>query len=136
MTIRVSPQVFDFTSKNASLRIRTFLYLENGSAGSRVLSVGEETVTGPDIVRVELFGEAQTRMPVPRSVDRLACLEAFVRYGILKVTSRRAMVRPCITVGGIDTLDPMLHGYQVGLLRNVLTSSGASMVVIEGHDAV
>ena len=127
--LRVGPEAFVFTSRKTTAQIGTFLYLKDGTAGVRLLSVGEEMPSAPGVVRVDLFANAPT--PIA-PIEKMDCLEAFCRYGIHKVTARYAMVRPCVTVSGIDSLETVLHGYQVGVLKRVLTASGASMVVFEG----
>ena len=111
-------------------QIGTFLYLKDGAAGVRLLSVGEEMPSAPGVVRVDLF--ANTPTPIA-PIEKMDCLEAFCRYGLHKVTARYVMVRPCVTVSGIDSLETVLHGYQVGALKRVLVASGASMVVFEGQ---
>jgi hypothetical protein len=77
---------------------------------------------------VELFRDGGL---LPANVDRMVCLEAFCRYAIQKVTGRKRLVRPPVTVTGSQSLDPLLRGYQGVVLTQALEAAGASSVVFE-----
>ena len=127
ITIRVSPEAFFLTNGDTALSLATYLYLDSTAAGPRVVAVGEEVNSAPDLVRVDLFGSSMHASLPPR-VSMVECLAAFLRYGVQKVVGRRTMIRPRVTVTGLASFDSTLHGYQAAILRQALEAAGAAKV--------
>ena len=128
ISIQISPKRFVFSSKE-TVEVQTCLYLEGSSGPLRVIAVGTEETSTAEVFRVLLF---EDNAGVPRPIDKTECLEAFMRYGIQKaMRNPRAMLRPIVTVTGAQSLEPILHGYQIGLLLQILERSGAGRVSFE-----
>ena len=111
ITIRVSPEAFFLTNGDTALSLATYLYLDSTAAGPRVVAVGEEVHSAPDLVRVDLFGSSMHASLPPR-VSMVECLAAFLRYGVQKVVGRRTMIVPRVTVTGLASFDSTLRGYR------------------------
>src|SRR5262249_317832 len=122
---------FTFATSTAVVELGTYLYLGNTTNGLRVVGVGELISDGQDLIRFELFADNAQAKHLRRHVEPMECLEAFMRYGIQKVPSRRTMIRPAITVLGISTLESVLHGYEAAVIRQALESAGAWVLTFE-----
>ncbi len=127
IAIRVSPEVFFLTKGDASLSLPTYLYIDSTAANPRVVAVGEEISGVPELVRIDLFGSSLQASP-PLRVGLLECLAAFLRAGVQKLVGRRTMIRWRVTVTGLASLDSILHGYQVAILRQALEAAGAAQI--------
>ena len=129
ITVQVDPDAFLFTTGKTAVHLGTFLYLDTSGGTPRVLAVGEEVPMVAGVIRVDLFRNANGLSTSAINVSKMDCLSAFCRLGIQKLTRRSSMIRPHVTVIGLATLDPVLHGYQATVLRQALESTGASMIV-------
>jgi len=132
----VDPDAFLFTTGKTAVHLETFVYLDTSGGTPRVLAVGEEVPMLAGVIRVDLFRNANGLSTSAINVSKMDCLSAFCRLGIQKLTGwhvfglrRTAMIRPHVTVSGLATLDPVLHGYQAAVLRQALETAGASMIV-------
>jgi hypothetical protein len=132
--VYVSRDAFTFVMGDARVQLPTYLYLRQDPDAFRVAAVGEEPPRSPNLVRVDLFGEAKRLGQGKERISNMECLEAFVRYAIQKL--RRTLVRPTVTITGIVNLDPVLHGYQTAVLRHVFESAGAIEVIFDESFAV
>lgn len=128
-TVRVSPDAFIFASPKSTLQIGTFLYLKEHTGQFDIITVGEDAPVVPGVFRVDLFGNDRLPSTPAPGIGRMECLEVFCRYGIQKVSGRSIMVRPQVTIIGLDSLDAVLHGYQEAVLRQAFESTCASQVV-------
>lgn len=125
----VSPEIFVFTQEQRSISLDTYLYVDATADGLRVAAVGERPATAaPALIRVDLFREAA--LPTTsRPIEKMECLEPFVRYALQKLKDRRNIVRPIITVRHASALAGPLGGYHRAVLREAFEAAGAQEVV-------
>lgn len=128
ITIHVAPDRFVFSAATSTVSVGTFLHLQNATGELRVLAVGEEVTSHPDVRRLELFSDHDHP---PEGIDRMACLAAFCRFAIWKVSGRKRLIRPPVKVVGAQSLAPFLHGFERAVLFHALAEAGASSVEFE-----
>jgi hypothetical protein len=132
VTVRVSPEAFTFSTGTKHLMLPTFVYLHDGPDGVTVVSVGEvPSALTAGVVRLDLFGGAQRVGKGKVRVTNFDGLEALLRFAIHALHGRWWMVRPPITVVGAESLDGVLRGFQIPLLRQAFETAGAAVVVFE-----
>jgi hypothetical protein len=125
ITIDVSPERFLFSNGYDTLALDTYLYLSRNSAGDfLVLAIGERV--GKDTcVRVDLFDQKSV---LPDKVLRSSCLEAFLRFGFVKLSNRKAMLRPTVIFRGANSLNYITCGYHKKILSDAAKNAGAHSV--------
>ncbi len=124
LSIQMTPKSFTITNGATSVSLATYLYVEPADTGYSVLAVGEVPAGSAGQMRMDLFGS------LPPGVERAWALEAFLRHAIQQSVSRQTLIRPSITVTGLDTLGPNLREDQVTMLVQALINAGARTVVL------
>lgn len=110
--------------KPRSVALRAFLYVQEEGEGLRIIGIGEVLHPLPENARrVELFTPSASPAHDP---DRLALLQAFMRFGLKQVAGRFALVNPAVVVRGAGNLSAVFNGYERGLLTSALEGTGAA----------
>jgi hypothetical protein len=122
LSIQMTTEMFTISNGDQSVSLPTYLYIEPTGRGHIVRSVGDVPTESSGPIRVELFGA----MPV--GVERSWALEAFLKHAIHEVTSGRAIIRPPVTVTGLDAFGPHLDEAEIRMLTEALVNAGARIV--------
>ncbi len=128
IVVTLTPDVITFDSGKKQVSLKTFLYLKM-TQPTMVISIGEEINaieydgTGEDLVRVELFAPESYLPSYAPSVDK--SLMAFIDHGFNRVSEPASVIlahffKPRVMIRGINTLQPILNGYQKFVFDAVL----------------
>lgn len=122
ISIKVSPQQFEFSTKDRSVAVRPVVFVATGGPEDRVLAVGEELSPTEPYIRVHLFERSDHRLG---PTGKFACLEAFIRYAFAHIQERNVLVRPRVFISGASSLSHSLGGYEGFLLWKAVMTAGA-----------
>ena len=128
IVIEVDLGVFTFMSSKIEHSIPTYVYVTVRRGHLKVVSVGKEALGEPNALRVALF---ENNPNLFAEVDKCECVEAFIKYGVLKVISRYAMVRPTIIFRHIQVFNPIFQGYEKAFFNLIASRACAGAVFFE-----
>jgi hypothetical protein len=125
--LEVSPDLVTLRRGRKSLSLRPVVYIHRDASPCRVLAVGTSEGLVEPYIEVRLFASTA---PLPlEELTKGNCLEALLRYAILKVARGGTLVNPRLFVSGLESVGSVFGGYQGWLLREAAIKAGARELV-------
>lgn len=119
LDVTISPSIVHFKCNGRTESHTPIIYVAPDT--HQLLAVGTSPV--PSLhTRVELFGTSGSRQI---KLSKQDCLAMFFRYAFSRLLNRWIFIRPRVNVHGSNSLDPILCGYQEGILREAIEKAGA-----------
>jgi hypothetical protein len=115
-----------FRSGDAYEQIAPVVHLAQHSSEYRVLAVGNVSEISEKAIRINLFDGQGFNLG---DFDKAAVLESFFHYGINKMLSRSAMIRPRVKLVFGDKISSVFGGYEKMILMRIVGNAGAREVV-------
>jgi hypothetical protein len=122
--LQVSPEGFRFSCRGRIELVSPVLYLTGSGKKQRVAGVGDSYAPPGPHTRVDLLDPDSAPLP---PLSRADALEAFIRFGIVRV-SRRVLLRPTFTVTGVESIAGAFAGEEKSVLEKALLVAGAHRV--------
>ena len=111
-----------FKSDKAQITLRPLLYLSKLKKRYRLLSVGEEFCPTEPAIRIDLLNYNGEGGGVK---EYLECVSAFFRHGFSKVTGRKVLVVPKVTIKGAEYIYSNFTELNDNLFSKALKQAGA-----------
>ncbi|HNT23577.1 MAG TPA: hypothetical protein PKM21_04385 [Anaerolineales bacterium] len=115
IVVHVTPEAFTFSMQENSVSLPTRLYVSLGDK-PKIIAIGQPPTGRQKHEEVALFSDQPDS---PAEDGKFEYLKRFIEYGIRQVMPRASLpvMLPRVLIQGIETLEPVLHGYQKDLLK-------------------
>lgn len=115
IAIHVSPEAFTFSMQENSVSLPTRIYVSLGDH-PKVIAIGQAPTGRQNYEAVALFSDQPDS---PAEDGKFEYLKRYLEYGIRQVMPRTSLpvMLPKVQIQGVDSLEPLLHGYQKDLLK-------------------
>jgi hypothetical protein len=122
ITIEVNPEFFTFSHGMQTIKVDTLVTVLNNEK-QEIIAIGENR-TGSGIITIALFRANQN---LPQGIDKLDLLTAFFDYALGKLfeNKRVPVLRPLMIFHGVQSLEQILCGYHLSLLKSAALNGGA-----------
>ena len=125
--IDVGLNEFTFTCKTNTLRLETFIDIDDRTDKEILISVGGDPKFKTNNLRINLFNSED------HNGQRNKCeyLEVFFKYAFKTLIDKKIFIRPKVIFKNVNNLNSCLAGYQAFLLEETAIRAGAMECTFE-----
>lgn len=126
--VSLSAKSVVFRRGSKSETLEPVLYLSAGTGTRRILAIGGVPHLTEPFERVDLLNGQALKS---EDLKKHEVLEAFFRYGFIKLSKRMALVRPRVVFLEADSVSSAFGGYERSVLSQAASEAGAREVIFK-----